>query len=96
MSQKKETHCNVIMTTIQHIVKNYDCSMMLIRSYYAATTVKLRSVITLTYMYTFVIMNLTAMYIAMYMYTNRLNATHGDILAGLDSGTPLVLHLVSK
>ena len=58
---KKVTYCNVITTMIRYIVKKYDCSKMLIRSCYAAATVKLRSIITLTYIS--VIMNLTVIYV---------------------------------
>ena len=43
---------------IRYLVKKHDCSMMLVRSFYAVATVKLRSVITLKYCG--VIMNLTA------------------------------------
>ena len=51
-------HCNIIMTTLQYFVKNYDWrSMMLMQSCYEAAMVKLRSVITLTY--SSVIMNHT-------------------------------------
>ena len=43
-------YCNVIMTTLWYFVKKLQlCSTMLIRSCYGAATVKLRSVITLTY-----------------------------------------------
>ena len=42
-------------------------------------------------------MNLTAIYVATYVYTNRLTKLMAiTYLPGLDSGTRSVLHLVSK
>ena len=58
------------MTTLRTVLcKNYDCrSMMLMQSCYEAAMVKLRSVITPTY--SSVIMNLTVIYVATYIYTS--------------------------
>ena len=61
---------------------------MSIQSCYVAATVKLQSII--TFAYTNVIINLIAIIINTSMYYS----TYGDILAGLDSRTCLVLHLV--
>ena len=64
----------------------YDSSMILIRSRYVAATVKLQSMITLTY--TSLMVNFPATYIATYIYVHALtSATHENILAGLDSST---------
>ena len=40
---KKIMYRNVTTTVIHYIVKNYNCSTMLIQSCYAAATVKLQS-----------------------------------------------------
>ena len=97
---KKIMHCNIITTTLQYFVKNYNCSTMLKRSCYEAAMMKLRSIITLAY--SSIIMH-ESYYYSVYayrcshIYMHALNyATHGNIVAGLDSNTQSVLHLVSK